>query len=103
MKTAEMERLVMERVKRQDWSLNPREDLNSIVEELGELSREVRRYETGRQRPDETEENKELIIKEMASEIGDILFPLIKVAQYYGITLEQAFLAHHTKMEQRYK
>ncbi|MDA1675001.1 MazG nucleotide pyrophosphohydrolase domain-containing protein [Bacillus cereus group sp. TH152-1LC] len=103
MKTAEMERVVMERVKRQDWSLNPREDLNSIVEELGELSREVRRYETGRQRPDETEENKELIIKEMASEIGDILFPLIKVAQYYGITLEQAFLAHHEKMEQRYK
>ncbi|MCU7667132.1 MazG nucleotide pyrophosphohydrolase domain-containing protein [Bacillus thuringiensis] len=103
MKTSEIEKTVMERVKREGWSLNPREDLNSIVEELGELSREVRRYETGRERPDETEGSKELIIKEMASEIGDILFPLIKVAQYYGITLEQAFLAHHTKMEKRYK
>ena len=63
---------------------------------LTELNREIRRYEEGRERPDEE------IRKEIVSEMGDILFPLVKIAEYYEITLDEAMSIHQSKMTKRY-
>lgn len=104
MKTSEMEKWVLDTCAREGWELNPFSDMNKIIEEVGEVSREIRRYHEGRQRPDEMERiNKEDIVKELGSEIGDILFPLIKLANYYGLSLEDCFNIHKQKMEKRYK
>lgn len=93
---------ILERVEKQGWELDPNKDLRNLTEEVGELAREIRRIEDGRERPDEIEPNEELMKEEIASEIGDILFPLTKIAAYYGISLEYAYKAHQKKMECRY-
>lgn len=85
------------------WELHPARDMNKAIEELGEVSREIRRFDEGRQRPDEDDQiDKEEIVKEIASEIGDVLFPLIKIANFYGLSLEDCFNSHKEKMEVRY-
>lgn len=94
--------IVMDRVEGQGWTLDPHKDLCKLAEEVGELSREIRRYEEGRERPDEDRGTDEEIRKEIASEIGDILFPLVKIAEYYEITLEEAINIHQSKMTKRY-
>jgi NTP pyrophosphatase (non-canonical NTP hydrolase) len=103
METKVMEDKVLKMAKRQGWELIPFEDLNGINEELGEVGREVRRIERGRQRPDEVEPDRDIMVEQLAGEIGDMLFPLIKLASYYGITLERAFNIHIAKLEKLYK
>lgn len=78
----------MDRVEGQGQPLDSHNDLCKLTEEVGELSREIRRYEE--------------IRKEIASEIGDILFPLVKIAEYYEITLDEAMSIHQSKMTKRY-
>ncbi|MFF2532183.1 MazG nucleotide pyrophosphohydrolase domain-containing protein [Brevibacillus sp. NPDC058079] len=103
MDTKQMEQTVMAICHRHQWILNPQSDLNKVTEELGEVCREVRRIEEGRERPDEIEPHDEVIKAHIAEEIGDVLFPLIKVLKYYGLSLEDAFLAHQQKMAERYQ
>lgn len=104
MQITEMENWVLDTCKRENWELNPNTDMNKIIEELGEVSREIRRFHEGRQRPDEDDNiNKNEIVKEIGSEIGDVLFPLIKIAHFYGLSLEDCFRIHKEKMEHRYK
>lgn len=102
METKEMEKQVIERCHQQNWAFDPNKDLRSVMEEVGELAREIRRVEDGRERPDETEPAREAIIQEMASEVGDILFALVKLAHQYGFTLEEAFTCHQQKLNERY-
>lgn len=102
MRVNEMEVDILQRVDKEGWTLDPNKDLRSLTEEVGELAREIRRFEDGRERPDEVAPNEELMKEEIASEIGDILFPLTKIAAYYGINLEGAYKAHQKKMESRY-
>jgi NTP pyrophosphatase (non-canonical NTP hydrolase) len=102
MDSREMEREVIKLCAKKSWDMKPLDDLGLLTEEVGELAREVRRMENGRQRPDEEEPNPDDIREHMAEEIGDILFPLIKIAAYYNITLEKAFKNHLDKMAKRY-
>lgn len=103
METKQMEQTVLNMCKQFGWKLNPNSDLNKLTEELGEVCREVRRIEEGRERPDEVEPEREVIKEHIAEEMGDMLFPMIKVLSYYGLTLEDAFNAHVRKMENRYQ
>jgi NTP pyrophosphatase (non-canonical NTP hydrolase) len=84
------------------WELNPYKDLCLLTEETGEVAREIRRLEDGRQRPDEIEPEREITVDNLASEIGDLLFPLAKIAAYYGVSLEYAIQLHVKKMGGRY-
>lgn len=103
MDTHQMEKWVLEMCEKEGWELNPNTDMNKAIEEIGEVSREIRRYHEGRQRPDEKDEvNKDAIVKELGSEVGDVLFTLIKIAGYYGLSLEECFNIHKEKMEKRY-
>ncbi|PLS18916.1 hypothetical protein CVD28_00510 [Bacillus sp. M6-12] len=104
MKIQDMEQWVLDTCEREKWELNPATDMNKLIEELGEVSREIRRFHEGRQRPDEDDNlDKKEIIKEIGSEIGDVLFPLIKIANFYGLSLQDCFQIHKEKMEERYK
>lgn len=102
MKLSDAEKLVADRIKKEKWELEPFEDFGMVIEELGEFVREMRRYKKGRERPDETTPPKEEIVEHMKEEFGDALFPMIKLAMYYGFTLEEAILAHEKKMKERY-
>lgn len=102
MDTKKMEKTVLDVCNQFGWKLNPQSDLNKLTEELGEVCREIRRIEEGRERPDEVEPDDEVIRAHIAEEVGDMLFPMIKVLAYYGLTLDDAFNAHVEKMEERY-
>lgn len=103
MKTSDIEKIILDRCQKYGWKTDPNRDIRNLMEEIGEMSREVRRLEDGRERPDETEENREEIVSHLAEEIGDILFPLVKIAHHYSITLEDAFRKHEEKMAERYE
>ncbi len=69
--------------------------LARLMEEVGELSREVNhRFGSKPKRPDETPAELEL-------EIADILFVLISLANQQGIDLESAFDRAMDKYEKR--
>ncbi|MGM7701829.1 MazG nucleotide pyrophosphohydrolase domain-containing protein [Pseudalkalibacillus sp. Hm43] len=74
--------------------------MNLLIEEVGELAREVRRRETGRLRPDEddTVDNRD----DLELEVGDVLFSLISVSNHYKISLDRAFLAKLNDLKRRY-
>ena len=59
--------------------------LASIVEEIGELSREINSLENIKRK-----KNSEPV-SSLSLEIGDILFSLICLANYYSIDLEESF------------
>lgn len=103
MKTSDIEKIILARCQKYGWKTDPNRDIRNLMEEIGEMSREVRRLEDGRERPDETEDDREEIVSHLAEEIGDILFPLVKIAHHYGITLEDAFRKHEEKMAERYE
>jgi NTP pyrophosphatase (non-canonical NTP hydrolase) len=103
MEIRQMEQKVLQVCIANNWELLPKDDMMLLTEEVGELAREVRRMENGRQRPDEVDPDREVTLEHMAEEIGDILFPLIKIAAYYGIPLQKAFDMHIKKMGGRTK
>ncbi len=90
--------------KKKNWyELNPSIRLNFLVEEVGELSQAIRRYEIGRDRPDELQktkkENKNLIKEELA----DVLDNIIILMEKYDISFEEMIKEHKEKFENRYK
>jgi NTP pyrophosphatase (non-canonical NTP hydrolase) len=98
-----IDKWVIDFCEREGWEFSPVDDLTKSVEELGEVAREIRRYKEGRQRPDEDNNlDKDVIVKDLGSEIGDVLFTLVKISNYYGLTLEECFELHKFKMEERY-
>ena len=63
--------------------------LASIMEELGELSREINAYEGYKTKKKERQD--ESIKENIALELGDIIFSVICLANYYKIDLEDYF------------
>lgn len=102
MNLSDIEKRITNRVKKQHWLFDPNKDLRSLTEEVGELAREIRRFEDGRERPDEKEVDVDKIKENIKVEIGDILFPLVKIAHHYNISIEEAFSKHESKMKDRY-
>lgn len=107
MKTTDIESFVRDVMNTQGWETNPSRDVALAAEELGEVAREVRRLEYGRQRPDEVDrhldpESRTALVQDFAEEVGDLLFVLVKLTVHYGVTLEEAFELHKKKMASRY-
>jgi len=73
----------------------PLANLARLVEEVGELSRELN-HRYGPKTKKASEETADL-----ALELGDILFVLAAIANQTGVDLEQAFAAVLTKLRSR--
>ncbi|USS41312.1 hypothetical protein NF865_03725 [Thermococcus aggregans] len=70
----------------------PFEMLAAVVEELGELSREMLKLEGIKEKGEKDK------VKE---ELGDVLFALLCIANYYGIDVEKALLDTISKYSTR--
>ncbi len=77
--------------------------LNFLIEEIGELSQAVRRYEIGRDRPDEIQENKEKSLNRIKEELGDVLDNIMILADKYNFDVNEIIAEHMDKFERRYK
>ncbi len=75
----------------------PSEMMVCLMEEVGELSKEVN-HRFGPKRKKNTEE-----LQEFGDEMGDILFALICLANSQGVSLEAAFQKTMNKYTQRDK
>ena len=72
----------------------PFEMLAAVVEELGELSDEMLKFEKVKGEGD---------IKTLEEEFGDLMFALFCIANYYGIDVERALLNSIAKYRDRDK
>jgi len=66
----------------------------SLVEEIGELGREINNIQGYKKKKSQSSVNVEL-------ELGDIIFSLICIANYFKIDLENSFLKTVTKYSNR--
>ncbi|CAM3117906.1 MazG nucleotide pyrophosphohydrolase domain-containing protein [Sporolactobacillus spathodeae] len=83
--------------------LPPYTRIGFLIEELGEVSRAVRSFEIGRDHPGEKRCTREVIIANLAEELGDVLSNLSILADLYDLTLEDLVDAHRKKLTLRYK
>ncbi|MCF7799202.1 hypothetical protein K9M74_04845 [Candidatus Woesearchaeota archaeon] len=74
-------------VNNQNWQTESSEIFNHLVEEIGEVARELRTS------------NKE----NLSSELADTLFLLFKLANHEEINLEDAFIEKFKIIQQRFK
>ncbi len=89
--------------KGRDWyKYNTFIRLNFLMEEVGELSQAVRKYEIGRDRPDEKETNSKDNLKAIKEELGDVLDNIIILADKYDFDLNDIIEEHIDKFEKRY-
>lgn len=72
--------------------------LASIVEEVGELSREINAMEGYKTKKKGADIN---FKKNIGLELGDLIFSIICVANYYQIDLEENFISIIKKYEKR--
>ena len=59
--------------------------LASVMEEVGEISREINSLEKYKKKKNDQDE-----IKRISEELGDLLFSIICISNYYKIDLEEA-------------
>ena len=71
--------------------------LASIVEEVGELAREINAKENFKPKKVDNKNYK----KNIGLELGDLLFSIICIANYYGIDLEENFISVIKKYDER--
>ena len=81
---------------------NPYEDTSSLAEEVGELFREVRKYEQqGKRKGHNETHTMEEVREELVGEIGDVLAGIITIANRYDIGLEEVIDQYKNKMNNR--
>ena len=76
--------------------------LNFLTEEVGELSRAIRRLEIGRDRPDEDMKEHEENLRAVSEEIGDVLDNLVIIADKYQLSFDKIIESHQEKLSNRY-
>lgn len=78
-------------------------DIGFLLEEAGEVAREVRRHEIGRHaHVDENGMSNNEMKEKLAEEIGDTLQALSVIASRYDISLAEAFNIHKEKVIREY-
>jgi NTP pyrophosphatase (non-canonical NTP hydrolase) len=81
------QKIVNDLVNRKNWKTDSLEIFNHLVEEIGEVARELR---------------KENIDKNLEKELADVLFLLFKLANHFKIDLEDVFLDKFKEIEKRF-
>ncbi len=84
------------------YQLNTSIRLNFLVEEIGELSQAIRKYEIGRDRPDEVEESRAESLNHIKEELGDVLDNVLILADKYNLDIDEIIHEHIEKFEKRY-
>lgn len=85
-----------------DSQSNPYEDTSSLAEEVGELFREVRKYEQHGVRKGHTEtQTLAEVREELVGEIGDVLAGVVTIANRYSVTLDEVIEYYQEKMNKR--
>ncbi len=84
------------------YDLNTSVRLNFLIEEIGELSQAIRRYEIGRDRPDEENTSKEDSLNQIKEELGDVLDNVMILANKYHFDIDDIISEHMEKFEKRY-
>lgn len=90
--------------KHRDWyQYSPFIRCNFLTEEVGELAQAIRKYEIGRDRPDETLQSDKENLDDIKEELGDVLDNIFILADKYQISLEDIMQSHKEKLEARFK
>lgn len=76
---------------------------NFLCEEVGELAQAIRKYEIGRDRPDEIEKSSNENLNDIKEELGDVLDNIFILADQYNISLEEIIETHKNKLEKRFE
>lgn len=76
--------------------------LNFLMEEVGELSQAVRKYEIGRDRPDELKTDSTQNLECIKEELGDVLDNIMILADKYNFDIHEVIDEHISKFEKRY-
>ena len=76
---------------------------NFLCEEVGELAQAIRKYEIGRDRPDEIEKSSTENLNDIKEELGDVLDNIFILADQYNISLEEIIETHKNKLEKRFE
>lgn len=106
MKLNEIQVIVEDVNKKFGWDsknqTNPYEDTSSLAEEVGELFREVRKYEQrGVRKGHNDTYTLDEVREELVCEIGDVLASITTIANRYNISLEEAVGSYREKMNKR--
>ncbi len=91
---SECQQKVKEIVEKRDWQSNERDIFIHLVEELGEVARNVLRnnnYGTKKHQQSNMEE-----------EIGDLFYMVLKLANHHNIRLDESLLKTIQKIEKKY-
>ncbi|WP_282920788.1 MazG-like family protein [Ignavigranum ruoffiae] len=84
------------------YQYNPFIRSNFLTEEVGELAQAIRKYEIGRDRPDEEVPSQVENLADIKEELGDVLDNIFILADKYQISLEEIMVAHKNKLEKRF-
>ncbi|MBG9979387.1 MazG nucleotide pyrophosphohydrolase domain-containing protein [Facklamia lactis] len=76
--------------------------MNFLTEELGELAQAIRKYEIGRDRPDEEVKTNNENMQDIKEEIGDVMDNLTVIMNQYDLSLEEILQHHINKIEGRF-
>ncbi len=76
--------------------------LNFLVEEIGELSQAIRKYEIGRDRPDKVAESRAESLNHIKEELGDVLDNVLILADKDNLDIDEIIHEHVEKLEKRY-
>jgi NTP pyrophosphatase (non-canonical NTP hydrolase) len=73
-----------------------------MMEELGEVARVITHLESRRAEVQSTRQEQILQLDELALELGDVFCHVLKLAEAYGLQVEQCFLQTMAKNRQKY-
>lgn len=73
-----------------------------MMEELGEMARVITHLESRRAEVQQTRQAEVLKLEELKIELGDVFCHVLKVAEAYGISVEECFLKTMAKNRNKY-
>jgi NTP pyrophosphatase (non-canonical NTP hydrolase) len=104
METTDIQQKVHEFETKEGWlDQSPFYAFTLLTEEIGELGREMRRIEKGRAGHENEIYSEKEKADMLASELGDVLFSLAKIANFYQMDFGEAFQLSLNKMNDRFE
>jgi NTP pyrophosphatase (non-canonical NTP hydrolase) len=98
----DLQEKVREFIEKNNLEMKPEFCTLDIVSEIGEVAKEIlKMYEYGRGDGRFRKEIKSELKDDLRSELGDVLYSLINLANYYGVDLDEEVINVMRKYEKR--